>query len=92
MNGIRNTARRCGFLFAGGYFCLLLAAPAAWAQCQMCREAAASQKQEAIAALQNGILILGAPPLAIGGGIIWLTYRNRDRFHEPERKDEPAAK
>jgi hypothetical protein len=37
-------------------------------------------------------LILGAPPLAIAGGIIWLTYRNRNRFNVPERKDEPVAK
>jgi hypothetical protein len=92
MNGIRNIGRRTGEMLAAAYVCLLLAAPAAWAQCQMCREAAASQKQEAIAALQNGILILGAPPLAIGGGIIWLTYRNRNRFHRPQQKDEPAAK
>ena len=76
---------------AAGYVCLMLTAPA-WAQCQMCREAAASQNREAILALQNGILILGAPPLAIACGIIWLTYRNRNRFQTPDRKDEPAAK
>lgn len=78
-------------VLAAAFVCLLLAAPA-WAQCQMCREAAASQKQEAIIALRNGILILGAPPLAIAGGIVWLTYRNRNRFQTPERKDEPDAK
>lgn len=92
MNGTRNIGRRIGAALAAAVVCLLLAAPLAWAQCQMCREAAASQKREAILALQNGILILGAPPLAIAGGIIWLTYRNRNRFQTPERKDEPAAK
>lgn len=91
MSGIHNIGRRIGAMLAAVFVCMLLAAPA-WAQCQMCREAAASQKQEAIVALQNGILILGAPPLAIAGGIIWLTYRNRNRFNVPERKDEPAAK
>ena len=79
-------------MLVAGYVCLMLTAPVAWAQCQMCREAAASQNQEAILALQNGILILGAPPLAIACGIIWLTYRNRNHFRTPERKDGPFAK
>ena len=43
--------------------CLLAALHAipAWAQCVMCREAAASQKASAVAALNSGILLLGLP-------------------------------
>ena len=92
MNGVRNYLRRAGAILAIAFASLWLAVPTAWAQCQMCREAAASQNQEAILALQNGILILGAPPLAIACGIIWLTYRNRNQFRAPERKDEPFGK
>lgn len=91
MNGVLNFLRRAGVMLAIAFASLSFAAPA-WAQCQMCREAAASQNQEAIFALQNGILILGAPPLAIACGIIWLTYRNRNHFRTPDRKDEPASK
>lgn len=43
---------------------LLLAAPAL-PQCAMCREAARSQHERAITALNAGILLLGAPPAAI---------------------------
>ncbi|MEZ5363681.1 MAG: hypothetical protein R2748_15395 [Bryobacterales bacterium] len=43
---------------------LLLAAPA-MPQCSMCREAAKSQNERAVSALNAGILLLGAPPAAI---------------------------
>ena len=43
---------------------LLLAAPAL-PQCSMCREAAKSQNDRAISALNAGILLLGAPPAVI---------------------------
>lgn len=40
---------------------LLMIAPA-FPQCVMCREAAKSQREQAISALNAGILLLGAPP------------------------------
>lgn len=44
----------------------------------MCRETASFQKARAIDALQSGIVLLGLPPLAIIGGLGWLTYRRWD--------------
>lgn len=43
---------------------LLLLAPA-YSQCVMCREAARSQRDQAVSALNTGILLLGAPPMVI---------------------------
>ena len=43
---------------------VLLTVPAA-PQCSMCREAAKSQTDRAISALNAGILLLGAPPAVI---------------------------
>jgi ABC-type glycerol-3-phosphate transport system permease component len=50
--------------FRAALLFLLLAAPAL-PQCVMCREAAKSQKEQAIAALNAGILLLGAPPAVV---------------------------
>jgi len=44
---------------------LLLTIAPAFPQCVMCREAAKSQREQAISALNAGILLLGAPPMAI---------------------------
>ncbi len=41
----------------------------------MCRETAAYQKDRAVNALKNGIVLLAIPPLVIIGGIGWMTYR-----------------
>ena len=54
-----------------------------WAQCAMCRQAAASQQVEAIRALNAGIILLAIPPAAIIGGIAWFTYRHRNSFQDP---------
>lgn len=43
---------------------VLLAAPAL-PQCAMCREAAKSQNERAVSALNAGIFLLGAPPVVI---------------------------
>jgi hypothetical protein len=55
---------------------LALCGPLA-AQCAMCRESAAFQRQEALDALKAGILVLAFPPVAIIVGIACLTYRYR---------------
>jgi hypothetical protein len=72
---------------------LILCGPLA-AQCAMCRESAAFQRQEAIAALERGILVLAIPPAAIILGIACLTYRYRGTPCDAEdpracREDEP---
>ena len=51
-------------LLRTGLLLLLTLAPA-FPQCAMCRGAAASQRAEAISALNAGILLLGAPPAVI---------------------------
>jgi hypothetical protein len=52
----------------------------AWAQCQMCKKTAAYQQSSAIEALNQGIILLAIPPIAIIGGIAWLAYRHRDGY------------
>ena len=63
---------------------LILCGPLA-AQCAMCRESAAYQRQEAIDSLRRGILVLAIPPAAIIVGIACLTYRYRG--NPPGRED-----
>ena len=54
-------------------------APAARAQgCAMCYTSASAAKQAALEALQNGIIILLAPPLLMFVGIFWLAFRRRN--------------
>lgn len=62
---------------------LILCGPLA-AQCAMCRESASYQRQEAIDALQRGILVLAFPPAAIIVGIACLTYRYRGTRRDPD--------
>ncbi len=77
----RATERSARLLVLG----LLLAVVSSplWAQCPMCRQAAASQQVKAIRALNAGIILLAIPPAAIIGGIAWFTYRHRDGFQAP---------
>ena len=59
------TVRARGAALVAAVSVWALSAGPAYAQgCAMCREAAASQKAGAIAALNSGILILGAPVAA----------------------------
>ena len=48
----------------GAILATLLLTPA-FGQCAMCREAAKTQRQQAVEALNAGILLLGAPPAVI---------------------------
>jgi len=45
------------------------------AQCVMCFRNAAAQNQARSRALNAGVLVLGAPPLLILGGLVWLGVR-----------------
>ena len=64
---------------------LVLAAGPVWGQCQMCKKTASYQKASAIEALNQGIILLAIPPVAIIGGIAWLTYRHRDGYRPDPR-------
>jgi hypothetical protein len=65
---------------------LILCAPLG-AQCAMCRESAAYQREGAINALRRGIIVLAIPPAAIMLGLACLTYRYRGAPREREDFD-----
>ena len=54
-------------------------------QCAMCYSTASQQGAKAMAAMNAGILILLLPPMAIIGGLSWLTYTRRgsDSVNDP---------
>lgn len=61
-------------LVSAGLTCVI----GAYGQCAMCREAAAAQTPEGVAALNLGIAVLGVPPLLILGLFGLVVYRYRD--------------
>ena len=79
-----RATERLARLFVLGLLLAVVSSPL-WAQCAMCRQAAASQQVEAIRALNAGIILLAIPPAAIIGGIAWFTYRHRNGFQDPTR-------
>ena len=56
---------------------LAAAADTAGAQCVMCYRTAAAQSRARAQALNAGILVLGAPPVLILGGLLALAFRRR---------------
>ena len=69
---------------------LALAGPLA-AQCVMCRESAKYQREEALLAINRGIIVLAIPPAAIALGIGWVTYRHRNASRpEPRNQRMPS--
>ena len=68
---------------AVGLLAALLLLPAgALGQCSMCREAARSQREEAVAALNSAILFLGAPVALILAGLGRVVVRRIQRDEE----------
>ena len=65
-------------LLRAALLAILFALPAS-PRCALCREAAKSQSDEAIAALNAGILALGAPPAVILGALAWALWRSDRR-------------
>jgi hypothetical protein len=65
---------------------LIVCGPLA-AQCAMCRQSAAYQRQEAIDALKRGIIVLAIPPSAIILGMVCLTYRYRGAPDDSHDRD-----
>jgi len=51
------------------------------AQCAMCREAAAAQREEQAEAFNRAILVLGAPPALVFAGVGVALWRRRDNRH-----------
>lgn len=59
---------------------LVAMAPAAWAQCPMCRTALQSPQAAALAAgFRHGILLLLAAPFLSIGIVAWLVVRSQRR-------------
>ena len=48
-----------------------------FAQCIMCLRTASAQQIERARVLNEGIFLLGIPPLVILAGFIWIVYRRR---------------
>jgi len=72
-----SRAGKCFALAVAAVSALALPGVAAAQGCAMCATSAAAAKQAALASLQNGILILLAPPLVMFAGIFWLAFRRR---------------
>ncbi len=61
---------------------LLAVALPAWGQsCSMCYTQAASAGARMVQALRSGILILIFPPMGICVGLMVMSYKKRNRFH-----------
>ena len=56
---------------------LAAAADTAGAQCVICYRTAAGQSRARAQVLNAGILVLGAPPVLILGGLLVLAFRRR---------------
>lgn len=78
-------AERLPTRFTGIAGALLLFAtplPALAQSCALCYTQAASAGVRMIQALQSGILILIVPPTLVSIGMIYIMYRNRNRFRD----------
>ncbi len=82
----RTLIERCSRFLLAAAVGLIVCAPLA-AQCAMCKETASYQRQEAINALNRGIIVLAIPPASIIVGMICLTYRYRGAPDDPNERD-----
>jgi len=57
----------------------LLSASATWAQCSMCRTAAASQGAAGARTLDRAVMILLLPAMALFCGVFWTAFRGGGR-------------
>ena len=78
---------RLGRFLTLGILGVVLSSPL-WGQCAMCRESAKFVRQATIEALNQGILMLAIPPVAIAVGIGVVTYRCRNGSHS-QRPPQP---
>src|SRR5216683_2731109 len=63
---------------------LILPSLAAAQGCALCVTQAAQGGHRFIDALRSGILVLVFPPMAISIGIIYVSWRKRNQFREPD--------
>ncbi|MCC6858943.1 MAG: hypothetical protein IT158_10285 [Bryobacterales bacterium] len=75
MNGLRRLRRIIPAALAG---------LPAYAQCSMCRNAAAAQGQGAADSFNSAILILLVPAVALFSGVFLFTWRSAARTEDPE--------
>jgi hypothetical protein len=74
-------------VIAAAAFSLAIGAPM-WAQCAMCRTVAAAQGQAAARTLDQAILILIFPAMALFCGLFLLMFRSRPLANPAESKDD----
>jgi hypothetical protein len=67
-----------------GLFLLAAPLPAAAQSCSLCYTRAASSGARMIQALRSGILILIVPPTFMSVGMIFIVYRKRNQFRQPD--------
>lgn len=79
---------KLGILLVAAAIWLAHPAPLAAQGCAMCYTSAAAAKKAGLQALQNGILILGIPPLVMFIGIFWYVFRRREGFDDADIGEE----
>lgn len=67
-----------------GLFMLAAPLPAGAQSCSLCYTRAASSGARMIQALRSGILILIVPPTFMSVGMIFIVYRKRNQFRQPD--------
>ena len=75
---------RLGCAALAGLVILSSPIPAHAQGCALCYTQAAAATQRFIEALRSGILILIAPPTLASVGMIFVVYRKRNQFKQPE--------
>lgn len=66
--------------------------PFAFSQgCSLCYTQAANSGARMIRALKDGIIILIIPPLSMCIGAMFLAYRRRNRFNQPDAAAENSS-
>jgi len=79
----RHAKLKLAFLIVATLVLCMLPSVAAAQGCALCVTQAAQGGHRFIDALRSGILVLVFPPMAISIGIIYISWRKRNQFHEP---------
>jgi cbb3-type cytochrome oxidase subunit 3 len=73
---------RLAFLFVVAMVLFVVPLPALAQSCALCYTQAASAGSRVIEALKSGILILIVPPTLMSIGMVFIMYRNRNRYRD----------
>ena len=79
----RHAQVKLAFLIVAMLVWCMLPSVAAAQGCALCVTQAAQGGHRFIDALRSGILVLVFPPMAIGIGVIYISWRKRNQFREP---------